>query len=113
MELGLAVLAYSPVGGGRIVTGEHVRPELLPVLDELAAREGVDRATLAIAFTLCFPASPVAILGTQKPERLREAQRALSVHLDRVDVYRIIEASEGASPSREPRGLVVQRPLRR
>lgn len=97
MELGLAVLAYSPVGGGRIVTGEHVRPELLTVLDELAAREGVDRATLAIAFTLCHPSSPVAILGTQTVARLHEAQRALSVHLDRTDVYRIIEASQGVA----------------
>ncbi|MFN8017639.1 MAG: aldo/keto reductase [Acidimicrobiales bacterium] len=96
MAEGMAVLAYSPVGGGRLMTGEHVRPELLVVLDELAEREGVDRATIGIAFVLSHPSSPVAILGTQRPERLREAQRALEVHLDRVDCYRIIEASEGA-----------------
>lgn len=96
MEQGLAVLAYSPVGGGRIVTGEHVRPELLVVLDELAEREQVDRVAIALAFVLCAPSSPVAILGTQKPARLHEAVRALSVHLDRADCYRIVEASEGA-----------------
>ena len=65
------------------------------MLDELAAREGVDRATIALAFVLSHPSSPVAILGTQKPERLREAQQALTVHLDRADCYRIIEASDG------------------
>jgi predicted oxidoreductase len=37
----------------------------------------------------------VAIVGTQTPERLREATKALDVHLDRTDCYRIIEASEG------------------
>jgi aryl-alcohol dehydrogenase-like predicted oxidoreductase len=95
MELGLAVLAWSPLGGGRLATGEGVRPELLAVLDELAAREGVDRATVAIAFVLAHPSSPVAIVGTQQPDRLREAARALEVHLDRRDCYRIIEASEG------------------
>lgn len=95
MELGLAVLAWSPLGGGRLATGEGVRPELLVVLDELAEREGVDRATIAIAFVLAHPSSPVAIVGTQQPDRLREATRALEVHLDRRDCYRIIEASEG------------------
>jgi aryl-alcohol dehydrogenase-like predicted oxidoreductase len=95
MELGLAVLAWSPLGGGRLATGEGVRAELIAVLDELAAREGVDRATVALAFVLAHPSSPVAIVGTQTPERLREATKALDVHLDRTDCYRIIEASEG------------------
>jgi predicted oxidoreductase len=96
MAQGLAVLAWSPLGGGRLATGDGVRGELTTVLDELAAREGVDRATVALAFVLSHPSSPVAILGTQKPERLREAQQALTVHLDRADCYRIIEASDGA-----------------
>ena len=95
MELGLAVLAWSPLGGGRLATGEGVRPELIAVLDELADREGVDRATIAIAFVLSHPSSPVAIVGTQTPDRLREATKALDVHLDRRDAYRIIEASDG------------------
>lgn len=95
VEQGFAVLAWSPLAGGALATGEGVAPALLAVLDELAAREGVDRAAVAIAFTLCHPSSPVAILGTQRPERLREAQAALGIHLDRIDCYRIVEASEG------------------
>ena len=95
MELGLAVLAWSPLAGGRLVTGEGVRPELVAVLDDLAAREQVDRATIALAFVLAHPSSPVAIVGTQQPERLRAAAGALDVHLDRRDCYRIVEASEG------------------
>lgn len=94
-EQGLVVLAWSPLGGGALATGDGVRPALLAVLDALAEREGVDRAAIALGFTLCHPSSPVAILGTQRPERLREAQAALGVHLDRADCYRIIEASEG------------------
>ena len=95
MAQGLAVLAYSPLAGGRLVSGEGVRRELLATLDELAARESVDRSTIALAFVLSHPSSPVAILGTQKVQHLRDAQRALTVHLDRVDCYRIVEASEG------------------
>lgn len=95
MAEGLAVLAWSPLAGGRLATGEGVRPELLAVLDELAVREGTDRATIALAFALAHPASPVAIVGSQRPDRLHAATKALEVHLDRRDVYRIIEASEG------------------
>ena len=60
-ELGLGVLAWSPLGGGRVMTGHGVRPELLGVLDEIAAREGVDRAAVALAFVLALPSRPVAI----------------------------------------------------
>jgi aryl-alcohol dehydrogenase-like predicted oxidoreductase len=95
MAEGFAVLAWSPLAGGRIANGDGMRRELLVVLDELAAREGVDRTTIALAFVLAHPSGPVAILGTQTPQRLRDAQKALEVHLDRVDVYRIVEASEG------------------
>lgn len=95
MAEGFAVLAWSPLAGGRLASGDGVRRELLAVLDDLAAREGVDRATIALAFVLAHPSGPVAILGTQQVQRLRDAQRALEVHLDRVDCYRIVEASEG------------------
>jgi predicted oxidoreductase len=88
-------LAWSPLGGGRLATGADVRPELLEVLDSLAAREGVDRATVAIAFVLAHPAAPVAIVGSQNPARIAGATAALDVELTRADVYAIIQASEG------------------
>jgi predicted oxidoreductase len=88
-------LAWSPLGGGRLATGDDVRPELLEVLDSLAAREGVDRATVAIAFVLAHPAAPVAIIGSQNPARIAGTTAALDVELTRTDVYAIIQASEG------------------
>jgi predicted oxidoreductase len=95
MRAGTAVLAWSPLGGGRLATGDGVRPELLDVLDRLARRERVDRATLAIAFVLAHPTRPVAILGSQNADRLAASAAALDVHLDRQDVYDVIQASEG------------------
>jgi predicted oxidoreductase len=95
MRDGVVPLAWSPLAGGRLITGEGIRPELLAVLDGLAEREGVDRATIALAFALAHPARPVAIIGTQRPERIRAARAALDVFLDRSDVYAVIEASEG------------------
>ena len=95
MRDGVVPLAWSPLAGGRLFSGEGIRPELLAVLDRLAEREGVDRSAIAIAFVLAHPAQPVALLGTQTPERLRAAPAAVEVHLDRTDVYEILVASEG------------------
>lgn len=95
MRDGVRPLAWSPLGGGRLAEGSGVRAELLSVLDRLAEREGVDRPALAVAFVLAHPSRPVALLGTQHPERLAALAAAAGVHLDRSDVYDIIEASEG------------------
>jgi len=95
MEVGLTPLAWSPLAGGRLATGDGIRPDLTDVLDELAAREGVTRAAIAIAFVLAHPADTVALVGTQTPGRLTEVAAAVRVQLSRVDVYRIIVASDG------------------
>jgi len=98
-EMDMVPLAWSPLAGGRLMAhaGEDggVRPELLATLDRLAEREGVDRAAVCVAFVLAHPTAPVAIVGSQQPERLRALQAALSVQLDRNDMYDLVEASEG------------------
>ena len=95
MRDGVVPLAWSPLGGGRLMSGDGVRAELVATLDELAEREGVDRAAICYAFVLAHPSAPVPLLGTQNPDRLRSATDALNVRLDRADVYRIVQASEG------------------
>ena len=62
---------------------------------DLAEREGVDVPTIGLAFVLAHPARPVALPGSLNLERLTQAQQALSVQLDRTDVYQIIQASMG------------------
>ena len=110
-ETGMVPLAWSPLAGGRLMRqspraggrllseGEGddggARPELLETLDRLAEREGADRAAVCLAFVLAHPTTPVAIVGTQRIDRLAAAQAALRVHLDRNDVYDLVEASEG------------------
>lgn len=95
MELGLTPLAWSPLAGGRLATGSDVPAALVEVIDGLAMRESVTRADIAMAFVLCHPSRPVAIVGTQNLERIATASAALQVSLDRNDVYDIVEASEG------------------
>ena len=95
MRDGIVPLAWSPLGGGRLMSGENVPTALIATLDDLAEREGVDRAAICYAFVLAHPSAPVALLGTQDPDRLRAAVAALDVTLDRNDVYRIVQDSEG------------------
>jgi len=95
MEMGMTPLAWSPLDGGHIVSGENQPPALLDALDKLAKRENVDRAAIAIAFILAHPAGCVPIIGSQTVGRLDAAAAAKDVTLTRRDVYHLIEASEG------------------
>ncbi len=95
MRLGLRPLAWSALAGGALATGHNIRTELMLEIDALAARENVDRTAIALAFILAHPSGPVAIVGSQQPERLEAATDALKVTLERADVYTLIEASEG------------------
>ena len=92
-----AFLAWSPLAGGRLISGEAMRPDLMAKIDALAARENTDRAGIALAFVLAHPARPIAIIGSQNPARIEAATKALTANLTRQDVYALIEASEGVA----------------
>ena len=104
-RLGVTPLAWSPLAGGLLglgvdeargrAEGERLAA-LIEVLEALAAREGVGRAAIALAFLLVHPAGVIPILGTQRIPRIREAAGALRVHLSRADWYAILAASQGA-----------------
>ena len=91
----LVPLAWSPLAGGRIATGLDISPELIAVLDRLAETHNVSREAIAISFVLAHPSQPIALVGTQQPQRLTDAMTATSVRLTRRDVYDIVQASDG------------------
>ena len=95
MQLGITPMAWSPLAGGSLATGEGIRPELLAELDRLAARESVERSHIALAFVLAHPSAPIVIVGSQNRERISDSVNALGVTLDHSDVYAIFQASEG------------------
>ncbi len=97
MADGITPLGWSPLAGGRLATGNGLADGLVGVLDELAARESVDRSHIALAFVLAHPSGAIPIIGTQDPDRIIASNRALDVQLDRADVYAIIQASDGVS----------------
>ena len=95
MRESVTPLAWSPLAGGRLVTGENVQPELMHVIDDIARARNTTREQVAYAFVLSHPSAPVVLLGTQRPERIVAATSSPVQSLDRVDLYRIVSASEG------------------
>lgn len=95
MELRIAPMAWSPLAGGALATGDGVPAALLEVIDRIAERESVERSHVALAFVLAHPSAPIAIIGSQNPDRIAASTAALSITLDRADVYEIVQASEG------------------
>ena len=104
MRLRVTPLAWSPLAGGHLgLSADAARDKthgdrlaaLIECLDRLAAREGVARSAIALAFLHAHPAGVVPIIGTQRPERIRDSIAALRVQLSRTDWYEIVAASQG------------------
>ncbi len=92
MQLDLAVLAWSPLGGGRIGRGGDAVSTLL---DAKGAGSGVSRAAAAYAWIMAHPARPIPIVGSQSPDRIAEAADAFKVQWTRSEWYQLLEASTG------------------
>ena len=98
MELGMAVLAWSPLGGGRLGDSPTADPRDLRVrsaLDDVANRLGISRAVAAYRWIMAHPARIVPIVGSQRPERIAEAFDALARPLPRSDWYKVLTAARG------------------
>lgn len=91
-RLGTKVMAWSPLGGGALITATG---KLGDVLDEIAGAFGVDRSAVAVAFLLAHPAGLLPVMGTNNPERIATIADALKVTLDRESWYRLYEAALG------------------
>jgi predicted oxidoreductase len=91
--------SWSPVAGGRL--GDPPTPagdapaRLLGALDAEATEHGVSRTTLVLAWLLKHPSGILPIVGSRRPDRIREAVAADAVELSREAWYRILLAARG------------------
>ena len=86
-----AVLAWSPLGGGRL--GQDG-----PVAELLAgkgAHYGVSAAAATYAWLMAHPARVIPIVGSQRVERIHEARDAFKVEWTRAEWYAVLQASMG------------------
>ena len=89
---GHVVMAWSPLGGGDLMTGSG---ELVGRLDAIAKRHEVDRAAVATAFLLAHPVKITPVMGTNNLERISALSDVMKVELDRQDWFYLYEAALG------------------
>jgi predicted oxidoreductase len=95
-RLGLPVMAWSPLGGGRLFGQEAAALRLRPALQRIAAAQGVDETAVAIAWLLHHPARIIPVLGTNDMQRIARMQDALRVTLDRQTWFELYSLANGA-----------------
>ncbi len=91
-ETGATILAWSPLGGGRIPQKDG---PVQAVLDGIATRYGTTRAVAALAFTRAHAAHVIPIIGTQNPTRITELGYAAQINLTGREFYDVVEAYRG------------------
>lgn len=96
MRLGLTPLAWSPLGGGQLLSPVSVRDKAVAAeLDRAAGEQGVSRTVAAYSWLMAHPARIIPIVGSQNPERIAEAAQALTVRWTRQDWYAVLVAARG------------------
>jgi predicted oxidoreductase len=95
-QLKLHPMVWSPLGGGRLFTGEDAQAQRVRAeMSAIAARYDISLTTLAFAWALRHPSRPRPITGSGRIDGLRDAVNALAVKLDAEDWYAIWTASKG------------------
>ena len=96
IAMDMAVLAWSPLGGGRIANPESQREQAVAAaLSGVAAAHGVSRTAAAYSWIMAHPARPVPIIGSQNPARIAEAADAYKIEWTRADWYAVLVAARG------------------
>jgi predicted oxidoreductase len=91
IRVGYRPMIWSPIGGGRLMTGDDERTvKLRNVLIDIAKRTGLaGPGEAAIAFVARHPAGGLPIIGSGKRERMEGAIAAGNTPLSRQDWYEI------------------------
>lgn len=97
IRLGLTPMAWSPLGGGRLMRpeSEHDRA-VARALGSVADEKGIDRAVAAYSWLMAHPAGIIPIVGSQNPQRISEAAQALTIQWTREEWYSVFAAARGA-----------------
>jgi predicted oxidoreductase len=97
MQRRISPMAWSPLGGGRLLGGQGEAAERVrAVLTGLADRYAAEPDQLLYAWLLHHPSRIVPVLGTNRIERITSAAHALSLRMDPQDWFAVWSAATGA-----------------
>jgi predicted oxidoreductase len=91
-ERGVPVMAWSPLGGGSLMTGTGAMQDALA---KVASAHGVDNAAVAVAWLLAHPAQIIPVMGTNNLDRIRTLSDAVKIKLDRQTWFALYTAALG------------------
>jgi predicted oxidoreductase len=96
MRMSLTLLAWSPLGGGRLLAPESERDKAVAAeLDRVAQEQRVSRSVAAYGWLMAHPAGIIPIVGSQNVSRIAEAAQALAMRWTRQDWYAVLVAARG------------------
>jgi aryl-alcohol dehydrogenase-like predicted oxidoreductase len=92
----LAVLAWSPLGGGRLMSPMSERERAVAAaLQDQADAFGVSLSSAAFSWIMAHPARPIPIIGSQNAARILEARDVFKVQWTRASWYDVFVTSRG------------------
>ena len=93
----LRPMAWSPLAGGKLFdTNNPASVRLASVANSMSDKYGgATLEQLAYAWVMGHPSRPIAVIGTNKLERIESAVRAASLTLEREDWYALWVAAQG------------------
>jgi predicted oxidoreductase len=97
-QRGITPTSWSPVAGGRLgdkAAADERTTAVLAALDTEAQQLGVSRSVIVMAWLHKHPANILPIVGSRRPERIRDAVAADHIELSREAWYRIYVAARG------------------
>jgi hypothetical protein len=95
-DLALRPMIWSPLGGGRLFTGEDAQAQRVRLaLQGLADEHGASLASVAYAWILRHPSRPIPITGSGRVEALKEAVAGLRIRLTAEQWWSVWQASMG------------------
>jgi len=96
---GMAVMAWSPLGGGRLgdPRTDHANA-VANALDLQAEAYGVSRAVAAYSWIMAHAAAPIPLVGAQTLSRIAEIADVAKVRWTRQEWYAVLAASVGPLP---------------
>jgi len=95
----MPVMAWSPLGGGRLHTQAHTAgsaaARLAPKLNSLAQAASTDTTAVAIAWLLHHPARVLPVMGSNQLERIALFNQAEQIAMDRQTWFELYELANG------------------
>ena len=88
----IAPMAWSPLGGGGLMTGDG---DVQTVLKRVAAESGTDPAAVATAWLLAHPSGILPVMGTNNIDRIKKFSDAEKVPMDRETWFELYTAAQG------------------